>query len=163
MCWMQIWVPRPITITLDPIHTERERYHLKNGYWTRLLVASHEAILAASLGMNGAIEINVLLSMCCHNQQHWRQLSRSVWMGPRSTLDYKLSDSKKIRSLWQPTSLLCNAEQNATSFDHVMSQGLPSFDHVMSQGLLHYDVIMVMWSWLETVDIQGVGVLQLIV
>ena len=47
---------------LDPIHNERERCRLRKGYGTHLQVAT----LAASLGVNGVIEINVFLSKSCH-------------------------------------------------------------------------------------------------
>ena len=44
---------------LDTIYTERERCHLENGYGTHLQAACLVAILATSLGVNGAIEIKI--------------------------------------------------------------------------------------------------------
>ena len=47
--------PALCNFPLDPIHTERECCRLENGYEIHLPVAS----LAALLGVNGAIKINV--------------------------------------------------------------------------------------------------------
>ena len=44
---------------LDPIHTDRERCCLENGYGTHVQVASLAVTLVASLGVNGAIETHV--------------------------------------------------------------------------------------------------------
>ena len=43
--------------SLDPILTERERYHLQNGYGTHFQAASPVVTSVALLGVNGAIEI----------------------------------------------------------------------------------------------------------
>ena len=53
-------------IVLDPIHAEQERCHMGNRYGTLLQGKSLVATLAASLGVNGAIEIIVFLSKRCH-------------------------------------------------------------------------------------------------
>ena len=52
---------------LDPIHTKRARYRLENWYGKHLNAVS----LAALLGVNGPIKINVFLSKrCCYSQRY---------------------------------------------------------------------------------------------
>ena len=60
-------VPCSVNKPLDPINTERETCCLENGYGTHLQVASLAATLPVSLGVNGAVEIDVCIpSKRCH-------------------------------------------------------------------------------------------------